>query len=45
MPSPADRPDPGLEPGSLAFQADSFPTELSGKLSTYLISYIKINSD
>ena len=31
FPSPADLPDPGIEPGSLALQADSFPTELSGK--------------
>ena len=26
-------PDPGIEPGSLVLQADSLPTELSGKLS------------
>ena len=30
-PSPADLPDPGIEPGSPALQADSLPTELSGK--------------
>ena len=29
--SPGDLPDPGIEPGSLALQADSLPTELSGK--------------
>ena len=28
---PADLPDPGIEPGSPALQADSLPTELSGK--------------
>ena len=33
-PSPGDLPDPGIEPGSLALQADSLPTELPGK--TYL---------
>ena len=33
MPSPADPPDPGIKPGSLALQADSLPTELSGKPS------------
>ena len=32
FPSPADFPDPGIEPGSLALQADSLPTELPGKL-------------
>ena len=29
--SPADLPNPGIEPGSPAFQANSLPTELSGK--------------
>ena len=29
--SPADLPDPGIKPGSPALQADSLPTELSGK--------------
>ena len=28
IPSPADRPNPGIEPGSPALQADSLPTEL-----------------
>ena len=31
IPSPLDLPNPGIEPGSPAFQADSLPTELSGK--------------
>ena len=31
IPSPGDLSDPGIEPGSLALQADSLPTELSGK--------------
>ena len=30
IPPPADLPDPGIEPGSLALQVDSLPTELSG---------------
>ena len=30
-PSPVDLPDPGIELGSPALQADSLPTELSGK--------------
>ena len=31
FPSPGDRPNPGMEPGSPALQADSLPTELQGK--------------
>ena len=31
FPSPGYLPDPGIEPRSLALQADSLPTELSGK--------------
>ena len=31
IPSPADLPDPGIERGSPALEADSLPTELSGK--------------
>ena len=31
IPSPAGLPNPGIELGSPALQADSFPTELSGK--------------
>ena len=31
IPSPADFPDPRIAPGSTALQADSLPTELSGK--------------
>ena len=31
FPSPGDRPKPGIEPQSLAPQADSLPTELGGK--------------
>ena len=30
IPPPADLPDPGIEPGSLALQVDSLPKELSG---------------
>ena len=32
IPSPGDLPDPGIKPGPPALQADSLPTELSGKL-------------
>ena len=31
IPSPGDLPDPGIKPGSPTLQADSLPTELSGK--------------
>ena len=31
FPSPEDLPDPGIEPGSLAFQADALPSEPPGK--------------
>ena len=33
--SPGDLPDPGIEPGSPALQADSLPTELPGKPRGY----------
>ena len=31
FPSPGDLPNPGIEPGSPALQADSLPTEPPGK--------------
>ena len=31
FPSPGDLPDPGIEPGSPAFQADALPSEPPGK--------------
>ena len=31
FPSPGDLPDPGIESGSLAFQADALPSEPPGK--------------
>ena len=31
FPSPGDSPNPGIEPGSPALQADSLPSELPGK--------------
>ncbi|CAN0222692.1 unnamed protein product [Rangifer tarandus platyrhynchus] len=39
--SPGDLPDPGIEPGSPALQADSLPTELRGKphLNFYYLSH------
>ena len=37
FPSPRDVPDPGIELGSPALQADSLPIELPGKLSHILL--------
>ena len=49
FPSPRDLPDPGIEPGSPAFQADSLPTELWGKILPFgKISYealIQLSAD
>ena len=43
IPSPGDLPDPGIEPGSPALQADSLPTELLGKpYRTFLFSLVNI---
>ena len=38
IPSPGDLPDPGIEQGSPVLQADSLPTELSGKPHGYFQS-------
>ena len=35
FPSPGDLPNPGIEPGSPALQADFSPTELQGKPSHF----------
>ena len=37
--SPGDLPNPGLEPGSPAPQADSLPTELQGEPSLVVTVY------
>ena len=34
FPTPGDLPNPGIEPGSPALQADPLPTELQGKASS-----------
>ena len=36
FPSPGDLPDPGIEPGSRALQADALPSELLEKPDKYL---------
>ena len=40
--NPADLPDPGIKPGSPALQADSLPTELSGKPVMYDMNSLKL---
>ena len=43
FPSPGDLLDPGIKPGSPALQADSLPTELSGKpVYTFMYVYIYV---
>ena len=37
FPSPGDLPDPGIEPASPAFQADSLPAELTAKPILYIV--------
>ena len=37
FPSPGDLPNPGIEPGSPALQADSLPSELPGKPFNYYL--------
>ena len=39
FPSPGDLPDPGIEPGSPALQADALPSEPPGKSNTEWIPY------
>ena len=41
FPSPGDLPDPGIEPGSPAGQADSLPSEPQG-METYLKDILKV---
>ena len=36
FPTPWDRPDRGIKPGSLASQADSLPTEPAGNIFIYV---------
>ena len=42
FPSPGDLPNPGIEPGSPALQADSLPAEPPGKPSHLILSNIKV---
>ena len=47
FPSPGDLPDPGIEPGSPALQADALPWEPSGKQATLMslkVKYKQANS-
>ena len=40
FPSPGDLPNPGIEPGSSALQANSLPAELQGKITHLFIHSI-----
>ena len=40
FPSPEDLPDPGIEPGSPAFQADSLPFELQGRPLGFTLLFV-----
>ena len=42
FPSPGDLPNPGIEPGSPALQADSLPTKLSGKPGLLVQNWIPV---
>ena len=39
FPSPGNLPNPGIEPRSLALQADSSPSEPPGKPTVYQVKY------
>ena len=43
FPSPGDLPNPGIEPGSPALQANSLPTELQGKPNG--VKYLQVHSN
>ena len=44
FPSPGDLPHPGTEPGSLALQADSLPSELPEKQAQNILRAVLINT-
>ena len=45
FPSPGDLPDPGIEPGSPALQADTLPFEPPGKpIDKMVVSYSFLDS-
>ena len=42
FPFPEDFPDPGIEPGSPALQADALPSEPPGKQGFIMINYFLV---
>ena len=44
FPSPGDLPNPGIEPRSPAFEADSLPTEIWGKIHKIMPHYYSLPS-
>ena len=45
FPSPGDRPDPGIKPGSPAFQADALTSEPPGKRTEEDLGSILVRED
>ena len=45
FPSSGDLPNPGIEPGSLALQADALPPEPSGIGTTIILVLLKIGNE
>ena len=45
FPSPGDLPNPGIEPGSPALQADILPSEPPGKLVQFQFGKMKSSGD
>ena len=43
FPSPGDIPNPGIEPGSLALQADSLQTELLSSISAFAVRIFEMS--
>ena len=43
FPSPGDLPDPGIEPGSPALQADALPSEPPGKCDPQIYGQLTFN--
>ena len=43
FPSPGDLPDPGIEPGSPALQADALPSEFLSRVHTILLKFPQEN--
>ena len=45
FPSPGDLPNPGIEAGSPALQADTLPSEPPGKPNTFIVRFYVFSSN